>query len=585
MRRKRNLIISASCVLAFFLALTGCSKGDSVVEQQPVNVEENNEIVQPIEEQSEQQVEEQAEPQIKTGFTGELATKKNIAYVPLTATMQYTGDTTIAMSGSDDNAELVNLNASLFSVYYHKNSGSGTKQLNQDGTIRLHSASNRNGSSIDVEIESGYEITSVALSYKTGADKTEPYVTVAGVEAVLESGSYIIDSNTFNIQNIYQGSTDDYRQVHLNSVTITYEEAAQEVVESSETSSSLSFNYVKTGDGVINSLNRANTYLASAEAGSGYKNWENVMTSGITYVGKNGGDNGSIQLNSTSPAGIVTTANLNNREAKKITVVWDSHTSSGRSVTIYGKNTEYSTGADLYGDNAGTSIGTLSFNNKDENNETSLIINDSYKYLGIKASGALYIASINIQWGDLPVYSYSNVAIRFGGFIKKSLWNRTETELDIKGYGVMLSTAEYLSGNTIKNWYASNSLNEVSAEGLNAAITTACGENVGAVKNFYTSLTESKFNPDQATDVQKENIVGTTSRDYYIWNLYKNISTSPDNRNTNYTAVAYIRVETGIVFLDETTASAKSIANDLINSDAYDEDSFDGSLNDLANLA
>lgn len=132
-----------------------------------------------------------------------------------------------------------------------------------------------------------------------------------------------------------------------------------------------------------------------------YESWSNKTgTSDVVYAGQSYPNNKNyIQIRATNPSGIVTTAS--NRPAKKISVTWNSATTDdGRYITIYGKNTAYESGADLYdGEKKGTEIGTIVYKTS-----TSLTvpIGDTYKYIGILASKPVMLDEIDIVWGDAP---------------------------------------------------------------------------------------------------------------------------------------------------------------------------------------
>ena len=150
-----------------------------------------------------------------------------------------------------------------------------------------------------------------------------------------------------------------------------------------------------TGDGsgtatVTDVLNREWTEVS----GTTYKDWNGkTATSSAVYAGNSAGGNESIQLRSDkSSAGIITTTS--GGKARKVTVVWNTNTASGRVLNIYGKNSAYSAATDLYGNNAGTLIGSITYNTS-----TTLTIDSDYEYIGIRSnSGALYLTSISIQW-------------------------------------------------------------------------------------------------------------------------------------------------------------------------------------------
>lgn len=130
---------------------------------------------------------------------------------------------------------------------------------------------------------------------------------------------------------------------------------------------------------------------------SGYSNWEDKTgTSGAVYAGNSAGDYESIQLRSNnSNSGIITTTS--GGKATKVAVVWNSHTTSGRQIEIYGKKgVAYSSAESLYkgSSESGSSLGTI-----DYGTSTELAISGDYPYIGIRSkSGALYLTSVSITW-------------------------------------------------------------------------------------------------------------------------------------------------------------------------------------------
>ena len=135
----------------------------------------------------------------------------------------------------------------------------------------------------------------------------------------------------------------------------------------------------------------------------------NNISSDAVYAGNSSKSSaGAIQMRSNnSNSGIVTTAS--GGIAKKITVVWQSSTSSGRTLDIYGKNSAYSQATDLYNSSTqGTKLGSIKCGTS-----TSLTISGSYAYVGFRSnSGAMYLTSITIDWevdlGGCQTCDYSN---------------------------------------------------------------------------------------------------------------------------------------------------------------------------------
>ena len=140
--------------------------------------------------------------------------------------------------------------------------------------------------------------------------------------------------------------------------------------------------------------------------------------------------------------------------------------------------------------------------------------------------------------------------------ISEALWNEIDgVSNNIKGYGVLISTAEDLNGAKLKDSVVDN---------------------------------------DKVNDYRSENTVPTSykadrfpeiSADSYIWNLRVMVPDVKAKLMTEFVAVAYIVTENnGIIYFDEARASVKSLANEMLTNGGYDEDSFEGSLNYLATL-
>ena len=354
---------------------------------------------------------------------------------------------------------------------------------------------------------------------------------------------------------------------------------ARQEVENEKTFSSLTYHYSKSTNSVTDTLNRTFTTVAE---GTNYSNWSNKTgTSGAVYAGNSAGDHDTIQLRTNnSNSGVVVTSSSKN--AKRITITWNTNTDNARIIWVYAKNTPYDAAADLYdGSKQGTRIATPAYSAREEGTNKSVIeIEGTYSYIGIRSSsGALYIDSIDIEWST-TVFTYSSATIRFGALIKTSLWNSLE---NVEGYGVMIAYDDDLGGLTLEQWYRDaktdgNSIDQAIGEVFDI---DGDGADEGLLngKNFPKSLTEkAEGHPDEANATQKEDF-GVTG-DYYIWYLNKNVTA---NLKKAYTVVAYIRTTTDLIFLKQTTASAKSVAGEMVTS--LGANYADGSLQNLANLA
>ena len=144
----------------------------------------------------------------------------------------------------------------------------------------------------------------------------------------------------------------------------------------------------------------ANLFKATSTT---YTNFSGVTgTSTAVYVGQTAKTKaGSIQMRATSPSGIVTTSTGGTLVSIKVT--WDSSTSSGRILDIYGKkegSSAYSTAADLYGSSSvqGTKIGSLTYSGTKEQTFT-VPSGAEYVYVGLRSNkNAMYIEKIEIEW-------------------------------------------------------------------------------------------------------------------------------------------------------------------------------------------
>ena len=359
----------------------------------------------------------------------------------------------------------------------------------------------------------------------------------------------------------YNGQLKDIEITYSTEQVIPVEPTAREVVEELPTKASLTYNYTKEeGDAISDVLDNSFTGIGDV---TNYTSWSNKTgTSGAVYAGLSAGSYSSIQLRTkNSNEGVVVTSNNSGKDAQSVTIRWNTNTTSGRSVEVYGNNIAYSSPSALFGNNKGTLIGTMAYNNRDENNETTINISASYKFIGIKSGdSALYLDSITINWGSATTFSYSGVGIRFSGFMSTDQWDLLNDESPILSYGVIFA----YDGRNIKNAYNSNKTNENTVD---EAISATCDGSTVIYLN--TQLSETKTSPKQ-------------DGDNYFWNLFKKVPI--ENIKTEFSAIAYLRIENDIIFLQEVKASATGLAQQMLDSGEYDNASYEGSLYNLANL-
>ena len=123
--------------------------------------------------------------------------------------------------------------------------------------------------------------------------------------------------------------------------------------------------------------------------------------SGAEYVGYATKNGTAIQLKSAdSVSGLVVKKSAGKVSCVKL--VWNSGTTDGRTIDVYGKNTAYEAASDLYNNSKkGTKIGSLTY--KNNKYEASLEIVDDYKFVGIRSnSGALYLMNVEFVWEKIP---------------------------------------------------------------------------------------------------------------------------------------------------------------------------------------
>lgn len=172
--------------------------------------------------------------------------------------------------------------------------------------------------------------------------------------------------------------------------TTTVKAIAVNEVGSSEVVSA-AYTKIEVPEGqVIDILNRDLT----GNTTTGYSEWSGkTSNSSAVYAGQSAGGNSSIQLRSTSPSGIVTTTS--GGKVKKVIVEWESNTQNGRTLNVYGKNTAYTSPADLYNTSTdGDLLGTIVYGTS-----TELEVKGDYAYIGLRSnSGAMYLTSVSITW-------------------------------------------------------------------------------------------------------------------------------------------------------------------------------------------
>ena len=140
------------------------------------------------------------------------------------------------------------------------------------------------------------------------------------------------------------------------------------------------------------------------------------------------------------------------------------------------------------------------------------------------------------------------------------MWSELE---NIEGYGVVITVTSSLGGNSIKDKYNAKKTANAADENLenddvDSILAGVCSD-LGAKK-----ASANGSNPAHADLDQKAFMDVNSSDDYRIWTSRKDVAESA--YTTQFTAVAYIKVDGDIVFLRETTTSIKELAVDRLAS-------------------
>ena len=260
-----------------------------------------------------------------------------------------------------------------------------------------------------------------------------------------------------------------------------------------------------------------------------------ALNSLARYAGKNAKGNGGIQLNSTNPNGIWST--VSGGYVRSVTVTLLSGT---KTLDIYAKNTPYESG-DLYESGAakrGDKVGSITASS--EPVRQKIVLNNNYKYVGIRANDrAVYASEIRIEWAESglpqanvatsPVTnieavnatlsgSYSNAAngILEAGFY----WDTNEADLHNLVHPEQLVVAKDSDVATSGNFSCTlPSLSEQTTYYVKAYVvefdtsTQTYVEHYGPIVNF-TTLSKAAFTPGGWLEMPSytvENMAGTTT--------------------------------------------------------------------------
>lgn len=268
----------------------------------------------------------------------------------------------------------------------------GTKEVTVTYTGELNTSSTPMTTTFNVTVKED-TITSVVASdsklYHPGDSIIKSDITVtityqSGNQTTTTDFTFGNDGYVFTYQDAPSGGTQGNKQfsITFNNETYNFTVKVSRVAPTNPV-------------GVSDRITRETTGVN--DGSSTYTNWSNKsVSSNAKYAGTSAGGNNSIQIRSSSNSGIVSTTS--GGRLAKVVVEWQSSTSGGRTLNVYGKNTAYSSASDLFSTNTqGTLIGTIV-----KGTSTELSITDDYTYIGLRSSsGAMYLTSVTVYYvGD-----------------------------------------------------------------------------------------------------------------------------------------------------------------------------------------
>lgn len=161
---------------------------------------------------------------------------------------------------------------------------------------------------------------------------------------------------------------------------------------------------------------------------------------------------------------------------------------------------------------------------------------------------------------EVADFDIKNAAIRFGGFVSEDLWSELN---NVEGFGVVIANTSSLGEDSIKEKFDAK-------KAVFAADEDAENDNVDAIlTGLCTDLSAKKASANRSTpvaaDTDQKAFMGVDPSDnYYIWTSRKDIDEA--DYATQFTAVAYVKIDGDILFLQETTTSIKELAVDRLAS-------------------
>lgn len=271
---------------------------------------------------------------------------------------------------------------------------------------------------------------------------------------------------------------------------------------------------------VIDTLTRATTGVSN---GASYTSWSGKSAkSSAVYAGNSAGGNDAIQLRTSSNSGVVSTTS--GGVIKKVAVKWNTNTTSGRTIDIYGKHTAYSSASNLFGTVAqmGKKLGSIVYGTN-----TELTITVDSTYIGIRSNkDALYIDSLFINWETTSYSAYeTTVPLKYtlsfsnptGGTISVEDENEEAVSTGDRFYAGtdLVITASPSTGYSFSGWSATAGTIDDDTEAETIFTTAESNATLSATftKNSYT-LSTSATNGSLAVTVDGDDWDGSSKIPY-----------------------------------------------------------------------
>lgn len=347
--------------------------------------------------------------------SGSLQTTNSYNTTGLTGTEAYVW--TLEVTGNAGRYYMKNVNISKYlnngnsTTMSFENSKSSIWSFSFDGTATIRNTSNSDyylayTGEPSTHVYRAYSSASYAHAitvYKLESEKVDPttkwymnntkseelsYKSVYKSEGICEFYLYTNSTGTVT----YTSSDEDVATIDedgkitplgYGTITITATTAANENFNSSSASFILSVGnqYVDVLD-VYNTDNTTGSYKSFADL---------TINSGAKYMGYTSCVGGALRVNSnyTNCIAVSSTAGI----VKSVSVKWNSNTTNGRVLTVYGRNVAYS---DLNTSTYVTKLGTITYGTNSSLDLTSKATD--YGYVGLSASGALLVDYIVVEW-------------------------------------------------------------------------------------------------------------------------------------------------------------------------------------------